>query len=429
MVAMNRCGLLLLSLLLLTCGKAETGPDSDAPALTAVVEQALEEHAGRGLPVLEDAAVEEVLELLEMAAQEGRSGHRSRQRLLEREPLTLASALLDIVEDRESLLEEKRQAYAWLAAVGPSAMLPRLTLRLKYEKDFRSNVDIALALLRHGCGAGLLALETILMSPADDPALEETRFAASQALRTLPPKEGWEPGQDFQQDWARLKEVQAHWFTWHQLPGPSMPMDAGCAAETWRTLAKLQSQRLRPVDDARFVLSRLPAWVFPLILQTGLDADPYVREHALQTLAWIGYPLGRWAQAESFDASAYFADVLAIADTRPRALEALGAFGLPDLASLAVPWLTQGDLDTRTAAADALLRCADRSLLLDPATPTWSESVPSPEGHYSLQLLAVPQDSPDAELPQPPEGLDASEAQRRRRWWQERGGRPGQRGT
>ena len=346
----------------------------------------------------------------------------ARRDLAGRDDRRLAAATLAVLEEHGTPVALRRSAYALLATRPVPAALPRLTLRLKYEKDYPANVDLARALLRLGSGAGLEALRGILLA-ADDaaPDAAAARAAAARALTELPPRGGWEPGADFATDWQRLLEVREHWLAERELPGaaPAADVAPGAVAETWRTVARLASGPLRPVDDARFVLARLPAdLVLPVLLEAAHERDLYVREHVLQVLSWLGPTVGRWATRRGRDVVAELVPLLGEPSSRARTLEALGACGLPEAAPELLRWLRDGGRDEATAAADALLRCADRAAA-EEALRSAAERSLTPAARWSLALLAADV-GPTEEEPSPPPDLDPAEVRRREEWRAER---------
>ncbi|TAH38671.1 MAG: hypothetical protein EYC70_04695 [Planctomycetota bacterium] len=405
-------------------------PPADLPAdwLQPVVQQHLEAAARHGLAEATPAQLAEIAPWLEALGAGGRVAVAARRELEQRDPATLAAAALGLLEARETGAAARRAAAAWLEAHPLEAATPRLSLRLKYEKDGVAAVAVARALLRLRSGAGLEALAQVLAAEAgsDDAA----RAAAAAALHLLPPHPDWRPGADFQADWQHLQRVLAVWNRERRLASaPSDQPDPGddvsapaLAAEVWRMIARLDSQPLRPVDDARFVLTRMRCGVLPLLCAAARDQSLYVREHALETIAWIGAPAGRYALRTGFDLNGFFGQALAEPRTRMQALEALGACGLQELAPLAAPWLRSTSTEEVTAAADALLRCAgvDAIAALDEALARPERL--SDEAHYALSLLrAELQGTPAAARPT----LAATEKERRDRWREQRRERPG----
>jgi hypothetical protein len=426
----NTTALLLGSVGALTlgaCSKTAELPraESQVAPWRAVVEEQLANYSQDGLPEVDQNQVDEYLESMELAEAGGKMSKRFRTRLEQAEALELSSALLTIVEDRTVDAADKTRAYGWLRARGDQAIVPRLTLRLKYEKDWVANVDIALTLLNHGSGAGLQALHNILATEvtADQATLEYARFRTMEALAFLPISNQWQPGNGFDSDWQHLLEVQSGWEKTRQLPGATaLEPSRALRAEAWRMMARLRSQPLRPVDDARFVFVRMPNWIFEPLSATVLDNNRYVREHALQTLAWIGYPVGLWAQQNGVDLTARYKTAAGSAAVRPRAMEAMGASGLASMETELLYWLQTGNLEEITAAADALLRCASEDSFAQLSAHLASDAMLSPEARYSLQLLFTQSDAVgDLALPQ---GLDSSEAKRRQQWRLQRGDRP-----
>ncbi|HEX9792792.1 MAG TPA: hypothetical protein VGC54_02305 [Planctomycetota bacterium] len=413
------------------CGDAPD-PAPAAPPWRAVLDPALEAGAAAGLPELAEARILECAELMEAAAVPGRLGTAAHRNLEEWPVLERAAALLAILEDRDSAPVLRRDACSWLENFGAPAAVPRLVLRLKYEKDWVANVGLARALLAQGSGAGLEALANILR--AEDSTVEDARFLAGQALALLPEGTGWTRASagDFPADFAHLLRVQGIWSAERRLHGgdgveQDVLADPGLRTEVWRMAARLRSQALRPVDDARFVLARMRAGVIGPLTELAYDRDVYVREAALQTLAWIGYACGRWARRTAFDWVGWFARALDVPVSRMRALEALGGSGLPEVAAPALHWLAAGGPDAATAAADALLRSATPdAFVLDAVAARLAAGGLAPEAAYSLLWM---QRLPAAGEPLPappaaPPGLATDERARRDRWASERALRP-----
>lgn len=405
---------------LLLAGCARAAPDSGLPAVPppqyqAVLDAEIARSAADALPAAGEDEILAAADLLDLWLSGGRGGERAARSLEEQDPAALSAALLGLLEKLDTAAELRRGACAWLLARSVPAALPRLTLRLKYEKDWVANVDLALALLRHGSGAGAEALLAILREETrQEPMYQEARARAAAALAQLPPAPGWTPGQ-FAADWQRLLDLEAEWQRERRpLREPPAAADPGREAEIWRVLGWLRSQPLRPVDDARFILVRLPAEdAYGALLAAARDQDFYARDHALETVSWIGAPFGAWARRAGVDAIAALAPLLGDAPLRPRALEALGAGALPEAAPILLPWL-RGSREESTAAADALLRCADRSAApqLEAALAIAAEL--PPEARFSLALLA---ESLDLAGPAPDEStLDPAEVHRRRAW-------------
>ncbi|PCJ53832.1 MAG: hypothetical protein COA70_06595 [Planctomycetota bacterium] len=387
-----------------------------APTWKTVVENQLQAYAGEGLPDISLEDQEDILDLIDLSLTHDKGYRQAHQVFDNSKQDWLTSVMLALVEGRDADAEIKAEAYRWLSVQGVEAMLPRLTLRLKYEKDWAANVDIALGLLRFGCGAGLEPLVIILRTEEGITDLDRARWAAIEALKALPPKTGWIPGENFDDDWKRLLEIETAWRLTHMIPDQVHPAEPsrGYRAEVWKTLAQFRSQRLRPVDDARYLLMRQPSWAFTAIVHTTYDEVWYVREHALQTLAWIGAPIGVWAKRTELSLESQLAPLLGDLRLRGRVLEAMGATGLAEMQAAILPWLREGNLEESTAAADALLRCANRDIVRPIEALLASTPYLSPEGNYALECLLH---AFDAEyIMQIPDGIDPSEITRRDRW-------------
>jgi len=400
---------LLFTLLTGACGRADHGAGDVVPPWRPVIDQALAATAADALPETTAEARADVEELLDLASVDAANRERAWRRFEDLDPATRTGVLLDLVEDREFPDELRAWAYAALRDFGTVAMVPRLTLRLKYEKNWSANVDLALALLAHDSGAGLVALETILATEDADPAV---RARAADALAALPPKEGWTPGADFEEDWRHLLEVLDDWLQDRVLTGTEeRPIDGPLLAECWRVLARFRSQPLRPVDDARRIFERLPAPAVDLLLEAAYDEDRYVREHALQTLEWIGRPAGLRAERAGIALLERLQPLLDDPFTRARAVEALGAMRFPGTAEMLAPYLDDPTYDVVTSAADALLRVGGPVAESAAGDKLSRGGLLSPEARYSLTLLAFSDRAAEA-----PDGLDPSEQARRDAW-------------
>ena len=379
------------------------------------------------LPQLTASEIEEILDLMDASSLGGRIGTKAEENLSDMATEHLTSALLALVENRETENSLKQQAYSRLRDRGVPAMLPRLILRLKYEKDSWSAVCVADTLLRHSNGAGLNALIAVLEHEPETELEKAARVYAASSLAWLPETLDWSPGSSFDADWKRLLQAKRLWDSQRRLgenETKSNEIIKPVEAELWRMIAHLDSQRLRPVDDARFVLLRQRGDVIPILLQAAADPDRYVREHALQTLSWIGNPIGHWAKENEFEYVAAVLPSLADPLTRTRALEALGAAGIPTAADVIWSWIEKGSREEKSAASDALLRCADESILPRLRTLLGNNASLSlsPEARFSLYTLWFDLE-PELEAEYPNtllEKLAETEQKRRRIWSEER---------
>ena len=146
------------------------------------------------------------------------------------------------------------------------SLLPRLLLRLKYEVDGETVLWLADALAQQGSLAGLEGL-LVLTGRTDDAWLADTARAKADELAAR-------YGAPFGGELLRL-----HANGLIPEPGDSVQE---CAA--WRLIQRLSLFDLRQVDDARFVLVRMPDYVVPLLERALRDENRYVRLHAAQCL-------------------------------------------------------------------------------------------------------------------------------------------------
>lgn len=391
-----------------------TPPPLPKDWLYPVLDRKLAEYQDAGYSVPDEKQVLEFIDLLETSELGGRTGSMATRDLQSRPARDRIGGLLGVLEKLDSPVLARRTAYQWLAAEAHIAMLPRLILRLKYEKDWLNNVYLAGLLLKLENGAGLTALVNILQ--ADDGSVETARGAAAALLKELPPNSTWQPGADFTKDWQRLLEVEQYWLRYRRLTADAeQHFDRDLDAEIWRSVGRMDSQRLRPVDDSRFVLSRMGVEAIEILTQAVRDEDQYVREACLQTLAWIGYAVGEHAFWTSYSFVENVAPTLGEPRSRARVLEALGASGLITAVPYCLTWLQHGNVEVRTAAADALLKCATHRHLAEVQTLVDTEIYLSSEAQYALAVLTAELQREKAE-PEPPLGLSPSEKQRRDLW-------------
>ncbi len=287
-------------------------------------------------------------------------------------PATLEALCAALERDPEPWL--RAQCAYQLGRAGPDHVLPRLVLRLKYEKDFETAFWIADAVsrLRHLAGVeGMLAV----WSGTSD---ETLRARAAQRLGELA----------FERGAADAGELVRGWYAGTlATPEPFVPSPR-LLGEAWRWIERLGEWDLRRVDDARFALSRCEAWVVPLLAEALHDSDAYVRAHAAQCLE----RMGRRARG------AADALVLALGEPRlaPAAAAALAALGEPSSADALELCLDQSpDPELRVAAALALgvlARPSSAAALRRAAAPTQALDL---RQAASQALLAV-EDAPDA---------------------------------
>lgn len=230
---------------------------------------------------------------------------------------------------------------AWLRAHAARALantrqdqvVPRLLLRLKYETDPASVIELATTLAHfenHAGLDGLFALRHSSTSEASALAIERLAQVAAAA--------GVADGETLWRLWntgdsdGRLKaEVPS---TRHRL-------------EIWRRIALLSEHDPRTVDDARFVLARTGAWVVEPLCRALHDVDVNTRVHAAQCLQSMG--------ARATGAGPTLLAALGEPSLAPAAALALGAIAYPACVGELSRRVERGfDPTLRVAAAQAL---------------------------------------------------------------------------
>lgn len=191
-------------------------------------------------------------------------------------------ALVTAIEKAEEPWLRANCAYA-LGLSRADSVLPRLVLRLKYEKDHATAFWIADAVARFEHLAGVDGMLAV-WSETDDAPL---KAQAEARLIELTAARGCKDARELVERWhAATLAPPATEF----VPSPA------AVAEGWRWIGRLGQWNLRDVDDARFVLVRLEEWVVPMLAEALRDQDVYVRLHAAQVLERRG-PRGRGARA------------------------------------------------------------------------------------------------------------------------------------
>lgn len=180
-------------------------------------------------------------------------------------------ALLNLIETSE--VPWVRAHASWqLANVTDPWFMPRLILRLKYEKDRETVLWIVDTLAKHGNYSGATVLESLW---ADENEPEGIRTAAGQKLAELRALSG--APEDV--------SVSSYWLDDQVEPKPAS--DA-YRHEVWRWIERLHEYQLRGVDDARFILERSDRHAASLLGRALSDEDRYIRVHACQCLARMG---------------------------------------------------------------------------------------------------------------------------------------------
>jgi HEAT repeat protein len=242
-----------------------------------------------------------------------------------------------------------RRRAAWLLGRSRAsiAVFP-LLLRLKYENDPEAIVWVAVALHRLGNDTGLAWLDQAIGQAATAQLAGEQAIAICRA-------QGIAVGEQptYAELQAALRTLSSRW---HEVgvgccteapPYDLAAVDACAAAH----LAVTEGTQLRPVDDARYVLTRTGRIAIPLLRRALGAAEPYLRTMALQVLAEIGPP----AQSSSDAVLPLLADPL----TAAYAMRTLGETGAADAAPRLRQFLDAADSELRAAAANALGQLRD----------------------------------------------------------------------
>ncbi|MFM1871526.1 MAG: hypothetical protein RL398_948 [Planctomycetota bacterium] len=320
-------------------------PALPIPAAPTLVphEKILEALAAKGPQPPASAQLDQLVEMCTLAFAENPPDRRLAGRS--------ASALRDDANARWALEEAirhedpaiRRGALNMLTDLGLQASLPPLLMRLKYELEPTTRLQVLRALALHGNGSGLAevvaSFSRVDLAPTAGAIAIEILQRADRDPGESP---SWER---LSTDLTALADVWAKTGSCASLPQPK-PEPELLQARLARHLTALTGFQLRPVDDARFVVGRSGTLGLELLRPCLLAAEPYLRSHALE----IARELGEVATHVADAVTALLGDPL----TRAEAARTLGRMRVAGAAPLLRAWLQHPQLEVRCAAAGAL---------------------------------------------------------------------------
>ena len=332
-------------MLLAACGEAAperpAGPQLPPPELRPFLQVLKQMSAAMPLP--DEAAQSELRQLADIALGLEPADQRLKTRA-ERSLLDHPDAwfVLEPALQHDDIAVRRRAA--WLSGRSDqTVLLLPLLLRLKYESDPESVVWVADALQRLGNDTGLGWLDAAMTA-------EATAQTAGQLAIEICNERGVELGDS--PTYAELRQALAAMTeAWQQTgqggrPGVEPPRGAQLDARVRKHLAPPENKLMRPIDDARFVLTRAGVVGLPLLERTLAASEAYLRTMALQILV----ELGPCARSTGPAVLTLLADPM----TALYAVRTLGEVGeeraLPHLR----PLLASFDTELRSAATQAL---------------------------------------------------------------------------
>ena len=185
---MNKCLALLIAVLAYSCSQqngAMQATTLEKYSFDEVIEQHLTDASA--WPEFGIERANEMIELFDMVELGGAIGQRAQRRVNRLSNNEIQHALLLIVETDKQNTALRRRAYNLLANrdwQSSNRFIPRLTLRLKYEKDWPSNIIIARALANVGSLAGLSAVQSILLNSSEN-EIDDLDLAKSLAAEFI----------------------------------------------------------------------------------------------------------------------------------------------------------------------------------------------------------------------------------------------------
>ena len=311
------------------------------PELTKIAES---------MPAVPDAARRELKELADIALLLVESDERTlgvAQRSLLDHPFAW-SVLEPRLQDDQPVAVRRRAAWLCGQCNQPILILP-LLLRLKYELDPEGVLWVADALQRLGNDAGLRWIDGGM-------GVETTAQQAGTMAVDICRERGLAIGElpSYAELQTRMRELSAQW---RERGTPSRPDVLAPPADELQPrlavhLSTTQGTLLRPVDDARFVLTRSGVLAVPLLIRACAADERYLRTMALQVLADLG-PCARGAETAVLP---LLGDPL----TGSYAIRTLGEIGSKDAIPHLRARLTAIDTEERAAVPMALGLLGDR---------------------------------------------------------------------
>ena len=316
-------------------------PPLRPPALQPFV-QTLKD-LGATVPQPTAAAQKELADLGEIALQlveaDARTAARAERALLEH---PFASVVLEPALQHAEVATRRRAA--WLCGQSGQAVLQLpLLLRLKYELDPEAVLWVADALQRLGNDSGLPYLD-VAMGQAATAQQAGTLAIGIGKERNLPLAEA----PTYEQLQSALRGLAAQWRATgtSSRPGCKPPTAAEVEPRFAVHLVTTEGTLLRPVDDAKFVISRCGVLAVPLLVRTLGATENYLRNTSLGLLADLG-PCAR-------SAGPAVLPLLGDVYTNFIAVRTLGEIGWTEALPHLRPLLTHDDTELRSAAVQAL---------------------------------------------------------------------------
>ncbi|MBK8975713.1 MAG: HEAT repeat domain-containing protein [Planctomycetes bacterium] len=306
----------------------------------------------------------ELKDLLEAAFVPGLAAARTQalaQRSLAEDADALSAFELGLVHENPTV----RAQCAWhLGQRGGPADLPLLLKRLRYESDRVTKCWVVGALHDLGNYGGLDDLLELMAAPDSSATAYEL---GGRILSEL----GRHPGEQLTYAGARLliDRIAREWHRDGYVLRPAATGDASSdgqaaadpqpprepaldeldprlCARAARMLADMQGFQLRPVDDARFVLSRMGVLALPFLRIALRAEEDYLHAHALEVLIHLGRP-GR-------PLTELVLPYLGLQPTESVAMRALGEIGAEQALPYLLAMLADDSIERRASAAGAL---------------------------------------------------------------------------
>jgi HEAT repeat protein len=348
---MKHSTLVLTLLGLAACGGKQ---DPQPPALPALPPLQLRPFlptlkARAERPPLPEPAQRELRELADIALQlvevDSRTSARAERALLEHPGLGFV--LEPALEHTE--VGVRRRA-AWLCGrSGRAALQLPLLLRLKYELDAETVLWVADALQKLGNDTGLGWLDVAMEREAT------AQQAGTMAIEIC--RERSVPMPDaptYLQLQTALRDQLAAWRKTGVggRPGVTAPPADDVEPRFAAHLVTTEGTQLRPVDDARYVITRSGKLPLPILQATLQAEEPYLRTIALQILGELGQC--------AHDAGPAVLPLLGDPLTGSYAIRTLGEIGAKDAIPHLRARLTAVDTELRAAATMALGLLGDK---------------------------------------------------------------------
>lgn len=317
------------------------GPDLPAPKLTPFIDELKAMRAAQPQP--DEAALRELKQYADVALGivegDARITARAERALLEH---PFAWHPLEQALEHEDVAVRRRAAWLCGKSGHGELQLP-LVIRFKYEKDPEAVVWIADALQKLGNDSGAAWLDAAMSN-------EATAEVAGQRAIEICNARGIELSESptYVELRGAMQDIHAAWLSQGKGGNPDVEPPSGIHldARLAKRLATTELTYLRPIDDAKYILTRCGRLAVPLLERALGASEHYLRTVSLHVLQ----ALGPCASSTGPAVRKLLGDPM----TRTYAVRTLGEIGDTDALPVLRQLLDAIEIESRAEAAYAL---------------------------------------------------------------------------